>query len=81
MLGTFKRKRERLVVNAMLFAAAHVFIVFFLLGASVPYYIFILGYLLASLYEETRSILPSVALHFLNNAFVLAIDVYKLTLQ
>jgi membrane protease YdiL (CAAX protease family) len=78
MFSSFKRKKERLVVNAMLFACAHVFLIEFILGASVPYYIFILGYLLADLYEETRSILPCILLHAFNNGLVFLIDIMKL---
>jgi len=77
MLSAFKRERERLVVNAMLFAAAHVFLAALLLGAWVPYYIFVLGYLLAKLYDRSRSILPCVALHSLNNGLVFVIDLAK----
>ena len=77
MYETFTRKKERLVVNAMLFSAAHVFLVQFLIGATVPYYIFVLGYLLALLYEESRSILPCISLHGLNNVLVFAIDSIK----
>ena len=51
MIPAFKREKERMVVNAMLFAGAHVFLAAFLLGALVPYYIFVLGFLLARLYE------------------------------
>lgn len=79
MFSIFKRKRERLVVNSMIFATAHVFIVSFMLGAIVPYYIFVLGYLIALLYEKSRSILPCIALHALNNALVFTIDIIKLT--
>lgn len=73
-LNTFKRTRERLVVNAMLFAAAHVFLAAFLIGESVPYYIFVIGYLLARLYEDTRSILPGILLHAANNGLVFALE-------
>ncbi len=79
MFNHFKRKRERMVVNAMLFAGAHVFLVEFLLGASVPYYIFVLGYLLAKLYEEQRSIMPCIVLHCLNNSLVFLMDWIKLS--
>ncbi|MFQ5709628.1 MAG: lysostaphin resistance A-like protein [bacterium] len=78
MLPTFKRVKERLVVNAMLFAAAHVFLVAFFLGAVIPYYIFVLGYFLAKLYEDSRSVLPGIWLHALNNGLVFFIDVSKL---
>lgn len=77
MIPTFRRKNERIVVNAMLFAAAHVFLVTFFIGASIPYYIFIIGLLLAKLYEDSRSILPGILLHALNNGFVFAIDLLK----
>jgi len=77
MFSHFKRKRERLVVNAMLFACAHVFIVGLFLSASVPYYIFILGYLLALLYEETRTLLPSIMLHALNNGLVFFLEIFR----
>lgn len=80
MLTAFKREKERLVVNAMLFASAHVFLAAFLLGAEIPYYIFVLGYLLAKLYEQSRSVLPCILLHSLNNALVFGIDVTKLML-
>ncbi len=80
MLTAFKRERERLVVNAMLFAAAHVFLAEFLLGAEIPYYIFVLGYLLAKLYERSRSVLPCILLHSLNNGLVFAIDMAKLAM-
>jgi len=78
MLSTFKRKKERLVVNAMIFSAAHVFFVSFILGADIPYYIFVLGYLIALLYENSRSILPCIVLHALNNGLVFTIDIIKL---
>lgn len=78
MLPTFKREKERLVVNAMLFSAAHVFLVAFLLGVTVPYYIFVLGYFLAKLYEKSRSVLPCILLHGLNNGLVFLIDLAKL---
>jgi membrane protease YdiL (CAAX protease family) len=70
----FRRPRERMVVNAMLFAAAHVFLVTFFLGAGVPYYIFVLGYLIAHLYETSRSILPCILLHALNNGLALILE-------
>lgn len=79
MLSRFKRKRERMVVNAMLFAGAHVFLVEFLLGATVPYYIFVMGFLLAKLYEENRSILPCIVLHCLNNSLVCFMDWIKMS--
>jgi membrane protease YdiL (CAAX protease family) len=78
MFSSFKRKKERMVVNAMLFAAAHVFLVSFILGAEIPYYIFVLGYLLAKLYEETRSILPGILLHALNNLLVFGIEILRM---
>ncbi len=78
MLKPLKRAREREVVNAMLFAAAHVLLVTFFIGASVPYYIFVLGYLIAHLYEKSRSVLPCIVLHALNNGMVFAIDWLKL---
>ncbi|MCP4686031.1 MAG: CPBP family intramembrane metalloprotease [bacterium] len=74
MLPVFRRERERLAVNAMLFAAAHVFLVFFLLGAAVPYYIFVLGYLLAKLYDRYRSVMPCILLHALNNGLVVVLE-------
>ena len=74
MREKFKRQKERLVVNAMLFAAAHVFLLSFFLGASVPYYIFFLGYFLAKLYDESNSVLPGIALHSLNNLLVFIIE-------
>ncbi len=76
MLDEFKRPRERIVVNGMLFAAAHMFILVALVSAF-PYYIFVLGFLFAKLYDETRSILPGILLHALNNLLVFCIDVYK----
>jgi CAAX protease family protein len=78
MFSTFKQKKERLVVNAMIFSVVHVFVVSFIFGAAVPYYIFVLGYLIALLYENSRSILPCIALHALNNALVFTIDIIKL---
>ncbi len=80
MLNVFKREKERLVVNAMLFAAAHVFLAEFLFGAEIPYDIFVLGYLLAKLYERSRSVLPCILLHALNNGLVFAIDMAKLAM-
>lgn len=77
MFASFKRPKERMVVNAMLFAAAHVFLVTFLLGAPVPYYIFVLGYLLAKLREDNKTIVPCILLHSLNNGLVFAIDWFK----
>lgn len=76
MLDEFKRPRERIVVNGMLFAAAHMFILVALVS-SFPYYIFVLGFLFAKLYDETRSILPGILLHALNNLLVFCIDLYK----
>lgn len=70
----FPRTNERLVVNAMFFAAAHVFILFLFLGAGVPYYIFVLGFLLAKLYDTHRSVLPGIVLHALNNGFVFLLE-------
>jgi len=78
MIPVFKRDRERLVVNAMLFAAAHVFFIVFALGGTVPYYIFVLGYLIAKLYQDSKSILPCILLHVLNNSLVAVIDLIKL---
>lgn len=78
MFSSFRRKKERMVVNAMLFACAHVFLIEFLLGAAIPYYIFVLGYLLAKLYEESRSVTPGILLHSLNNALVFGIDLIKI---
>lgn len=78
MFSSFKRKKERMVVNAMLFACAHVFLIEFLLGGTIPYYIFVLGYLLAKLYEESRSVTPGILLHSLNNALVFGIDLIKI---
>lgn len=78
MFTSFKRKKERMVVNAMLFAAAHVFLVSFILGAEIPYYIFVIGYLLARLYEETRSIMPGILLHALNNLLVFGLEILKM---
>ncbi len=77
MIPVFKREKERLIVNAMLFAAVHVFFAAFLLGATVPYYIFIIGYLLARLYEKTRSILPCILLHALNNGLAFATEYFE----
>ena len=77
MFSSFKRKRERMIVNAMLFAGAHVFLIEFIVGATVPYYIFVLGYLLAKLYEESRSVMPCIILHSLNNSMVFGIDIIK----
>ncbi|MGH1365926.1 MAG: lysostaphin resistance A-like protein [Calditrichia bacterium] len=76
MLDEFKRPRERIVVNGMLFAAAHMFILAAMFS-TFPYYIFLLGFLFAKLYEETRSVLPGILLHGLNNLLVFGIDVYK----
>ncbi|KAA3610137.1 MAG: CPBP family intramembrane metalloprotease [Calditrichaeota bacterium] len=81
MIPVFKRKKERLVVNAMLFASAHVFFVSFVFGEPVPFYIFILGYLIAKLYEESRSVLPGILLHLLNNGLVVIIDFIKTDLN
>ncbi len=75
MFGSFKRKKERMVVNAMLFASAHVFLGLIFIGAGVPYYIFVLGYLLAKLYEDSRSIVPGILLHAFNNGFVFLISI------
>lgn len=77
MFSRFKRKKERMVVNAMLFACAHVLLIEFIFGANIPYYIFILGYLLAKLYEESRSVIPCILLHSLNNGLVFCIDIIK----
>lgn len=74
MRRTFKREREREVVNALLFAAAHVFLISYLFGAGVPYYIFVLGYLLARLYSKSGSVLPGIVLHALNNGLVFALE-------
>jgi membrane protease YdiL (CAAX protease family) len=79
MQEKFKRQKERLVVNAMLFAAAHVFLLMFLLGAPVPYYIFFLGYFLAKLYDESTSVLPGIVLHGLNNLLVFIIEIMQFT--
>jgi len=78
MIPVFKRDKERLVVNAMLFAAAHVFIIVFALGGTVPYYIFVLGYLIAKLYQASKSVLPCILLHVLNNSLVAITDLVKL---
>ena len=79
MRSKFKRKNERLVVNAMFFAGAHVFILTFFLGVGVPYYIFFLGYLLAKLYDESKSVLPGIMLHSLNNLLVFIIEILLVT--
>lgn len=68
MFTQFQRKRERLIVNAMLFATGHVLLVTIPLGAGFPYYIFIIGFLLADLYERSRSIVPCILVHAANNA-------------
>jgi len=78
MSHDFKREKERQIVNAMLFAAAHIFIFAFFLGADIPYYIFILGYFLAKLFEDSKSLIPSILLHFMNNAFVFLIELKAL---
>lgn len=67
MFNHFKRKRERLIVNAMLFASGHVLLITIPLGSGFPYYIFIVGFLLADLYERSRSIVPCVIVHAANN--------------
>ena len=77
MLSGFKRKRERMVVNAMLFACAHVFLIQLLVQATIPFYIFILGYLLAKLYEESRSVIPCILLHGLNNGLIFGLEFAK----
>ena len=77
MFAAFKRKKERMVVNAMLFASAHVFLGLIFIGAGVPYYIFVLGYLLAGLYEESRSIVPGILLHAFNNGLVFLISIIQ----
>jgi len=79
MRTKFKRKKERLVVNAMFFAGAHVFILTFFLGVGVPYYIFFLGYFLAKLYDESNSVLPGIMLHSLNNLLVFIIEIVQVT--
>jgi len=38
----------------------------------------VLGYLIAKLYQDSRSVLPGIALHVLNNALVAGIDLIKL---
>jgi membrane protease YdiL (CAAX protease family) len=78
MRRTFKREREREVVNALLFAAAHVFLISYLFGAGIPYYIFVLGYLLARLYSRSGSVLPGIVLHALNNGLVFALEALSL---
>lgn len=70
MKQIMRTDRERQIVNATLFAAAHVFLPMFLLGATVPYYIFALGFLLAYLYDRTGSLMPSIILHAFNNCLV-----------
>ncbi len=70
----FHKPSERIAINAMLFAGAHVFLVMFFIGAAVPYYIFALGYFLAKLYEDSNSITPCIALHMLNNSLVFLIE-------
>lgn len=77
MFSVFKRKKERMVVNAMLFASAHVFLGLVFIGAGVPYYIFVLGYLLAGLYEESRSIVPGILLHAFNNGLVFLMSIIQ----
>jgi membrane protease YdiL (CAAX protease family) len=74
----FKRERERLVVNAMLFACAHIFIFEFIIGAGVPYYIFVLGYFLAKLFEDSKSLVPSIMLHLLNNLLVFIMELKEI---
>ena len=77
MFSGFKHKKERLVVNAMLFASAHVFLGLIFIGAGIPYYIFILGYFLAKLYDESHSVVPGIVLHAFNNGFVFLIGIIK----
>ena len=60
MILAFKREKERMVVNAILFAGAHVFLAAFLLGAFVPYYISVLGFLLSRFYDKSGSVLYCV---------------------
>lgn len=81
MIPAFKREKERMVVNAILFAGAHVFLAAFLLGALVPYYIFVLGFLLARLYDKSGSILSCIALHGLNNGLVYIIEFANLKID
>lgn len=81
MFSEFRHKNERTVVNGMLFAAAHVFFVNFVIHASVPYYIFVLGFLLATLYENTRSLFPCILLHMLNNALVFGLEILHINIS
>lgn len=69
---------ERQVLSSVIFAGAHVFLPYFLLGASVPVYIFFLGFLLARLYDKSGSILPSIVLHAWNNGLVFAIELLRI---
>lgn len=78
MIPAFKHPRQRIVVNAMFFGAAHVFLVMFFIGASMPFYIFLIGFLLASLYEKSRSILPGILLHATNNTLVFLYEFYEI---
>ncbi len=78
MRSKFRNKSERQLANAIAFAAAHVFLVMFILGAALPYYIFALGYYFAKLYEESDSVVPSIALHMLNNGLVFLLEILAL---
>jgi hypothetical protein len=78
MFNHFKRKKERIVVNAMLFSAAHVFLITFFIGAEIPYYIFVLGYFLAKLYENHYTLIPCIILHSINNLIVLMIETVRM---
>jgi membrane protease YdiL (CAAX protease family) len=75
MIPQFNRERDRLVVNAMLFSMVHVpFYLLILDPFAVPFYIFIIGYFLAKLYERSRSVLPGIVLHTINNGFVFFLE-------
>jgi membrane protease YdiL (CAAX protease family) len=76
MLHKFKRPKQRMALNAMLFAAVHVFFIELLATGMIPYYIFVVGYLLAKLYEDSRSILPGIVLHALNNGLVFGLEYF-----
>ena len=69
LLGTFEKTNERqaIVLSALMFALMHQNII-------QTFYAFIAGLIMGSVACYTRSIIPAMIIHFMNNAFGVILD-------
>ncbi len=58
------------LVNAFIFAFAHLTIYEMLFDFKIQPFIFILGFISVYLYSKTKSLIPSITLHLLNNLLI-----------